>query len=276
MHELTKIGRYRVNPDRLFLRASERGVSYGGFMRTRVGIWNDSTDWTGTPDREACGGVFGIDEEANELGLLRRPTIELCEWRGDRVMIDRNQICVSSYRLIAADEDIPDDFFPRFGFSVAREGEDVDSGRVIVRVGGVTQHGGECYVLTGGHVEQRAGTCWVYKDGVNEQQGGACDVFEGGRNEQRGGICEVWSGGTNEQYAGTCYVKNGGRNEQHGGRCWVYKDGINEQYGGMCNVHYGGSNEQHAGTCEVHDGGRSTQHGGTCEVRSGGRNDDRR
>ena len=240
MHELTKIGRYRVNPDRLFLRASERGGSYGGFMRTRVGIWNDSTDWTGTPDREACGGVFGIDEEANELGLLRRPTIELCEWRGDRVMIDRNQICVSSYRLIAADEDIPDDFFPRFGFSVAREGEDVDSGRVIVRVGGVTQHGGECYVLTGGHVEQRAGTCWVYKDGVNEQQGGACEVFKGGINEQHDGICFAHDGGHSTQHAGKCYAHDGGRNEQRGGICEVSDGGSNEQRGGICYVKDGG------------------------------------
>jgi len=192
---------------------------------------------------------FGIDEEANELGLLRRPTIELCEWRGDRVMIDRNQICVSSYRLIAADEDIPDDFFPRFGFSVAREGEDVDSGRVIVRVGGVTQHGGECYVLTGGHVEQRAGTCWVYKDGVNEQQGGACEVFKGGINEQHDGICFAHDGGHSTQHAGKCYAHDGGRNEQRGGICEVSDGGSNEQRGGICYVKDGG-------ICYVKDGGR--------------------
>ena len=306
MQELTKIGRSRVNPDRLFLRASERGVSYGGFIRNRLGIWNDSTNWTGRPTCEACGGFFGIDEEANDFGLLRRPTIELCEWRGDRVMIDGDKICVSSYRLIAADEDIPDDFFPRFGFSVAREGEDVDSGRVIVRVGGVTQHGGECYVLTGGHVEQRGGTCWlykdgineqhggtcevlfggrndqhggtcwVYKDGVNEQQGGACEVFKGGRNDQHGGMCNVYDGGSNEQHTGTCEVHNGGINEQYAGVCYVKNGGRNEQHGGRCWVYKDGSNEQYAGECYVKNGGRNEQHAGTCEVHAGGRNDDRR
>ncbi len=135
-----------------FLRTSNAGVSYNGFRRKRIGAWNDAPEWTGTPTCQECGGYFGIDAEYNTSGLLPRSTLELCEWRGERVVIDADKICVSSYRVVAVDASIPDAAFERCGYRVLRKGtlDKVPFGeRVLVRGTGRCQIG---TVSGGGYV----------------------------------------------------------------------------------------------------------------------------
>ena len=127
-----------------FLRTSDDGVSYGGFRRKRIGAWNIAPNWTGAPTCNDCGGFYGIDDEANKFCLMPRSTVELCEWRGERVVIDDDKICVSEYRVVAVNADIPDEAFAACGHQVLRDGAHanrIDDGQWIVlggRIGAIT------------------------------------------------------------------------------------------------------------------------------------------
>jgi hypothetical protein len=132
--------------DKLFLRTSVNGISYDNFKRKSVGQWNKTRNWTGIANCNQCGGFFGIDKEFNGFGLLPRSTIELCEWRGIRVPIDNDKICVSEYRVIATNEDITDSFFEECNYKVLREGsyiEEISDGKWII-------FGGKIGKITGG------------------------------------------------------------------------------------------------------------------------------
>jgi len=127
-----------------FLRTSDDGVSYGGFRRKRIGAWNIAPNWTGAPTCNDCGGFYGIDDEANKFCLMPRSTVELCEWRGERVVIDDDKICVREYRVVAINADIPDEAFAACGHQVLRDGAHanrIDDGQWIVlggRIGAIT------------------------------------------------------------------------------------------------------------------------------------------
>ena len=119
-----------MNLDKLYeagnwmLRTSDNGVSYGGFKRKRIGAWNKAKKWTGTPSCKKCGGFFGIDKDAHSFGVdWTRKTFELCEWRGERIVIDGNKICVSEYRVIAINSNIPEKFFDACNIKVAHDGD---------------------------------------------------------------------------------------------------------------------------------------------------------
>jgi len=144
---LMKINSFSVDPDKLFLRSSNNGKSYGGFKRKPVGQWNVSKNWTGIANCEECGGFFGIDKKFNRFGIMPRNTIELCEWRGTCIPIDNDKICVSEYQVIATNGAIPDEYFKEYGFNILRSGEhikEIASGRWII-------FGGTIDKITGGH-----------------------------------------------------------------------------------------------------------------------------
>jgi hypothetical protein len=149
-----KISKEWLDTHKWMLRTSDDGVTYGGYRRKRVGEWNDAADWTGTPTCDDCGGFFGIDTTANGFGVLSRRTMELCEWRGERVVIDGDKICVSSFRVVAVGADIPVDAFRHVGWRLCAGGEQIDSvraGETVVCMGGEvfveSQSGGDilCY-----------------------------------------------------------------------------------------------------------------------------------
>jgi len=132
---------FTVSDSNWLLRTSNNGVSTNGFKRKRIGAWNKAQAWTGKPDCFICGGFFGIDPQYNAAGLyLDRPTIELCEWRGERVPIDGDKICVSEYRVVAINEDIPLTFLQVCGYKVASDGDTI------------TPEPGDRYILLSGHV----------------------------------------------------------------------------------------------------------------------------
>ena len=137
-----------LNEHRWMLRASDNGIGYGGYKRKRVGAWNCSGDnWTGKADCDTCGGFFGIDQQHNGFGLNNKPTIELCEVRGDVVVIGGNKICVQDYRVVAVNADIPDAAFEQCGYMVGRgEIEEISSGRWLLLGATVqTVSGGEVW-----------------------------------------------------------------------------------------------------------------------------------
>ena len=142
-----KLNGYNVDSSKLFLRTSDDGVSYGNFKRKEVGVWNKSENWTGIPTCDKCNGFFGIDKEFNNFGIIReQATIELCEWRGKRVAIDNDKICVSKYRVVAINENIPNKYFEECGYKVLKEGdfqEKISGNRWII-------FGGKIDKITGG------------------------------------------------------------------------------------------------------------------------------
>jgi len=160
-----RINSCNVDPSKVFLRSSNNGISYEGFRRKKVGVWNKSKNWTGIRTCRECGGFFGIDKEFNGFGLTYRRTIEMCEWRGKRVPINNDKICVYEYRVVAINEDIPDSVFKQCGYEVLRNGkykERISAGRWIIfggKVRGIS--GGRQYFfdksspgnaeITGGH-----------------------------------------------------------------------------------------------------------------------------
>lgn len=119
-----KIGPYTVNRERIFLRTSDNGRTSHGFHRKPVGQWNRAEDWTGEPSIFKCGGFFGIDNECYSFGIIPNPTLELCEWRGERVPIDGNKICVSEFRVVAVNENIPDRIVKGL-VRIVRDGDEV-------------------------------------------------------------------------------------------------------------------------------------------------------
>jgi len=142
-----KINNYNVDPNKIFLRSSNNGISYKGFRRKKVGAWNKAKNWTGIPRCFKCGGFFGIDKEFCRFGInYNRLTIEMCEWRGKRVPIENDKICVSEYRVVAINEDIPDFVFKQCGYGVLRNNNyinKISDGRWII-------FGGEIKKITGG------------------------------------------------------------------------------------------------------------------------------
>ena len=172
-----------MNLDKLYetgrwmLRTSDDGVSYGGFRRKRIGAWNKAEKWTGKPSCNTCDGFFGIDKEANEFGLLwNRNTIELCEWRGERVVIGDDKSCVSEFRVVAINSDIPDKFFEACNIKVAHDGDVVSPGYR------------EQWVALEGHckvINQSGGVFWALDNThqtVSGQRGG--EFLAHGRSEQ--------------------------------------------------------------------------------------------
>ena len=143
-----KINNYNVDSSKIFLRSSNKGVSYGGFHRKRIGAWNKCKNWRGIHTCGECGGFFGIDKKFHSFGItLHRSTVEMCEWRGNRIPIDHNKICVSEYRVVAIDEDIPDYIFNQCGYKVLKNGgyvNKISSGELIV-------FGGEIGRISGGY-----------------------------------------------------------------------------------------------------------------------------
>jgi len=146
MESGTKFRGYIINPNQLFLRTSHNGVSYNEFKRKKMGVWNKAEKWSGISDCSKCGGFFGMDREFNGFGLMGRPTIEMCEWRGERVSIDYDKICVSEYRVLAINEDIPDWLFEECGYNVLRKGDFVKE----IKDGSWIIFGGEIGEISGG------------------------------------------------------------------------------------------------------------------------------
>jgi len=142
-----RINNYNVDPSKIFLRSSNNGISYNGFHRKRIGDWNKAEYWTGIPDCKECGGFFGIDKEFHGFGIvLHRPTIEMCEWRGKRISIDCNKVCVSEYRVVAINEDIPDYILKQCGYNILKSGDyvsEISDGKWII-------FGGKIGKITGG------------------------------------------------------------------------------------------------------------------------------
>jgi len=162
-----KIGKKWLDSHQWFLRTSNNGLSHDGYKRKRVGAWNKAPHWTGKPTCKDCGGFFGIDKEANGFGLPARPTLELCEWRGRRVVID-DKICVSEYRVVAVDDDIPDEAFKRCAIKVyrGRKSYQHNRGCGIVRSGAprIEQRDGRIYTYgqSQPHIKQRDGWICIY------------------------------------------------------------------------------------------------------------------
>jgi len=142
-----KINNYNVDSSKIFLRSSNKGVSYEGFRRKRVGAWNKAKNWKGIRTCNKCGGFFGIDKEFNGFGISYRRTVEMCEWRGKRIPINNDKICVSEYRVVAVNEDIPDSVFKQCDYNILRNGkykQKISVGRWII-------FGGKVKGISGGH-----------------------------------------------------------------------------------------------------------------------------
>ena len=142
-----KINSCNVNPSKIFLRSSDKGVSYNGFRRKKVGSWNKAENWMGIPTCMECGGFFGIDKEFHGFGIaIHRLTIEMCEWRGKRVPIDNDKICVSEYRVIVTEGNIPYFAFKQCGYELLKNGDyvsEISDGKWVI-------FGGEIEEITGG------------------------------------------------------------------------------------------------------------------------------
>jgi len=123
------------------LRSSNGGVGHSGWKRKAVGHWNEAGDyWTGEADCATCGGFFGITPATNRFGLLwSRRNIELCEWRGECVVIAGDKVCVSAFRAVSLDAAIPAEFFEACGMRLAVDGA------VVSPVAG------ECWIAIAGH-----------------------------------------------------------------------------------------------------------------------------
>ena len=163
---MKKITKEWLDTHKWFLRTSDGGVSRGGYKRKRVGAWNDAGNkWTGIATCDECGGFFGIDEHFNGFGLLFRRTLELCEWRGERVVVEGDKICVSSYRVVAVGADIPAEAFERCGYRYARDGEKIKAGRWIAVNVSISQSGGDCRMYGNSTNNQSGGDCYMHGKG---------------------------------------------------------------------------------------------------------------
>jgi len=200
-----KVTKEWLDSHKWFLRTSDNGVSYGNYKRKRIGAWNDAGDeWTGIPTCDECGGFFGIDEDAHDFGLLHcRSTLELCEWRGKRVVIGR-KICVSSYRVIAVNADIPAEAFEACGYNVAVDGQKIES---------------EHWIAINVSVWQSGGYCYMHGKAVSIQTGGLCYMHGNTTNRQSNGYCYMYGNSTNHQSGGCCYLLDNAINNQSGGHC---------------------------------------------------------
>ena len=208
--KITK-GWFKEHDGKWFLRTSDNGVSHNNFKRTPVGQWNVATNWTGEPSCNACGGFFGIDPEAYRFGLPIRKTFELCLWRGDRVVIDGDKICVRGYKVVSVDADIPDEAFNLCGIFTPQNLETI------------TPKDGEVYLIRQNRMvnisNQSGGYCWFHGNSkcgtVSGQSGGNCWFYGNSK-------CGTVSG----QSGGNCWFygnsKCGTVSGQSGGNCWFY------------------------------------------------------
>lgn len=140
------------------LRSSDNGKSYEGFQWKCKGTWTRCPDWNSKP--KGGNGLHGIAPEANGAGFFYE-RLELCATRGERVIIDCDKIKVPEARIVAINDEIPDEAFKRCGIEVAKGGENITEGAWIVRNCTVTQSGGKCWVYTGGCNTQTGGWCWI-------------------------------------------------------------------------------------------------------------------
>ena len=227
-----------MNLDKLYeagnwmLRTSNNGVSYDGFKRKRIGAWNKAKKWTGKPICSECGGFFGIDRKAHSFGVdWSRETFELCEWRGERVVLDGNKICVSEYRVIAINSNIPEKFFDACNIKVAHNGDVINPKY------------GERWIALKGHCRvegQTGGWFWAHHRSSQVVSGQSGGVFEAyGRSSQEvtrqsGGV--FWAHGRSKQTV----------TGQSGGGFWACdrsKQTVSGQSGGMFEAHNRSSQE---------------------------------
>jgi len=179
-----RINNYNVDSSKIFLRSSNNGVSYNFFRRKKVGDWNKASNWTGIRTCRECGGFFGIDEEFHGFGIIDygRHTIEMCEWRGRRVRIDNNKICVSEYRVVAINADIPNYVFNQCGYNVLRDGgyiKNISSGKWVIFGGNIERITGGSQYFHGkslsGQIKIAGGNQHFY----NKCSAGQVEIFSG-------------------------------------------------------------------------------------------------
>jgi len=170
-----KINGFKVNENRVFLRTSKGGYSHKGYKRKPVGQWNDAPNWTGHKLCDLCGGFFGIDETGYAFGLLPRGTVELCEWRGQKVAFE-GKICVSSYRVVATGTKIPRRFFPQFNYNVMYPGDYL------------REIWGDRWIFFGGEVDQvNGGSVLIVGDTKIGDTNGA-EIYVAGRAKVQAGV----------------------------------------------------------------------------------------
>ena len=152
------------------LRSSANGVSYGGYRWPPIGKWTTCKDWDSAP---VCGNGFHGNSPSGHGYGFDYCRLELCETRGQQVVIEINKVKVASARIIAVNTDIPASAFERCGWRVfypsdgdticPKDGEIYVITDVCVTVSG--QSGGYCrfYDSSQGTVSgQSGGECWFY------------------------------------------------------------------------------------------------------------------
>ena len=161
------------------LRSSDNGVSHNGFKWPAVGKWVTCPDWDPKPE---CGhGFHGLTPEHNRAGLFYG-RVELCETRGERVVIDDDKIKVPEARIVAIGKDIPIAVLESCGFRVAAEGQIITTrGWIALGVAVTVNDGGACSAHYGSTVTVNdRGWCWAY-DGstVTVNDRGWCYAYNG-------------------------------------------------------------------------------------------------
>ena len=145
------------------LRSSDNGVSYNDYRWPAIGKWAKAPDWNPEP---VCGGGFhGLTPEYNRAGLFYG-RVELCEYRGEAVVVEGDKIKVRQARIVAINNDIPVEAFEACGFRLATDGQVITEGRWLVLGVAVTLNGGECYALNGATVTQNGGCCYANSGAV--------------------------------------------------------------------------------------------------------------
>jgi len=243
MGDIMRINKYNVDSSKIFLRSSNNGVSYNKFRRKRVGAWNKCKNWTGTPTCNKCGGFFGIDKEFNSIGISYRSTIEMCEWRGKRMPIGNDKICVSEYRVVAIDGDIPNYILGQCGYNVLRDGgytKNISMGKWIIFGGRIERiSGGRQYfhgkssagktIITGGcqhfYDESSAGEAEItsgFQDFFDKSSAGNAKIISGSQrfyDRSSAGQVEITSG--YQEFFGKSSVGNA---KIFGGRQYFYDE----------------------------------------------------
>jgi hypothetical protein len=166
------------------LRSSNNGVSYNGFEWV-IGKWITAPDWNSRPE---CGGGFHGNSPAGHGYGFDYCRIELCETKGQQVVIDKDKVKVATAQIVAIAPDIPDEAFIQCGYKIFRpsDGDAISPGV------------GELYIITDGHVivsGQSGGDCRFYGSSsgtVSGQSGGDCRFYgssSGTVSGQSGGYC---------------------------------------------------------------------------------------
>ena len=104
--ELLKSGNWMI-------RTSDNGKSYMGFQWKQKGKWTSAPDWNSEP---LCGnGLHGQNDSAHGYFQISGQRLDLCETKGEQVMIDTDKLKVKEAKIIATDEDIPPVFLEAIG-----------------------------------------------------------------------------------------------------------------------------------------------------------------